>query len=109
VQVALLRQYARFFYALRDPLRLRILLALIQRGEMSVTELTRAVRVSQPLVSWHLARLRTAGLVRVKRDGRAARYSAALDEIHRLLADFDRLLVETAGRQSKTTLEDKEV
>ena len=50
------------------------------------------MRVSQPLLSWHLARLRTAGLVRVERDGRVARYSAALDEIDRHLAAFSALL-----------------
>ena len=87
-----LRGFARFFYALKDPLRLRILLALIRAGEMTVTELTRTVRVSQPLVSWHLGRLRAAGLVRVERDGRVARYSVAVDKIRHLLSSFEKLL-----------------
>ncbi len=96
-----LRKYARFFYALKDPLRLRILLALAQAGEMTVTELTRSVRVSQPLVSWHLGRLRAAGLVQVERDGRIARYSVAVGKIRRLLSSFDELLATISSDREK--------
>lgn len=92
ISPAQLRRYARFFYALKDPLRLRILLVLVKEGELTVTDLTRTVRVSQPLVSWHLARLRAVGLVRVRRDGRAALYSADVDRVRQLLEDFGRLL-----------------
>jgi ArsR family transcriptional regulator len=35
-----------------------------------VSALTRAVRVSQPLMSWHLRRLRRAGIIRTTRSGR---------------------------------------
>jgi ArsR family transcriptional regulator len=87
-----LRQAARFFYALKDPLRLRIIVTLARAGEMTVTELVRAVRVSQPLVSWHLARLRAASLVRVERDGRIARYSVDLEAMELQYADFCALL-----------------
>ncbi len=89
-----LRELARFFYALKDPLRLRLLLAIARAGEMTVTEMVRAVRVSQPLVSWHLARLRTAGVVQVKRDGRIARYSVVLDKIEQQLQAWYGLLSE---------------
>jgi len=92
-----LRQLTRFFYALKDPLRLRILVALAQTGEMTVTELVAAVRVSQPLVSWHLGRLRVAGLVQVKRDGRVARYSLDLEALESQYADFRALLTEEAA------------
>ena len=96
-----LRQTAHFFYALKDPLRLRILLALAQAGEMTVTELVHTARVSQPLISWHLGRLRVAGLVQVERDGRIARYSAALEEIERRLTAFRALLEEAANGSSE--------
>lgn len=94
-----LRESARFFYALKDPLRLRILIVLARSGEMSVADLVRAVRVSQPLVSWHLARLRTIGLVRVVRDGRIARYSLNLDILDRRYEDFRALLSGAASPQ----------
>ncbi len=92
---ARLRQAVRFFYALKDPVRLRILLALAQAGEMTVTELVQAVHLAQPLVSWHLARLRAAALVRVARDGRMAHYSLDLEALDRQWADFRAMLNES--------------
>lgn len=92
-----LREIARFFYALKDPLRLRILVTLAQEGESNVTDLAYATRISQPLLSWHLARLRIAGLVRVERDGRIVRYSVELAEIERQLAAFRALLAQGAS------------
>lgn len=55
--------------ALADPTRLRILQRLAE-GEGTVTDLMHHVDLSQPLVSWHLRRLRTAGLVETRRQGR---------------------------------------
>lgn len=49
--------------------RLRIVRRLAQ-GEASVTELIDHVGLSQPLVSWHLGKLRIAGLVETRRAGR---------------------------------------
>ena len=46
------------------------MLHLLARGPASVTELIEHVGLSQPLVSWHLGRLRLAGLVATKRIGR---------------------------------------
>ncbi len=91
-----LRQAVRFFYALKDPVRLRIMMALARAGEMTVTEIVQAVHLAQPLVSWHLARLRAAALVRVTRDGRLARYQADLDALRRQFNDFYALLSESA-------------
>ena len=39
-------------------------------GEATVTELVAQVGLSQPLVSWHVGRLRAAGLVTTRRSGR---------------------------------------
>jgi len=55
--------------ALADVNRLRIVRRLAD-GEASVSELIQHVGLSQPLVSWHLARLRLAGLVETRRAGR---------------------------------------
>jgi ArsR family transcriptional regulator len=49
--------------------RLRIVQRLAQR-EATVSELIDEVGLSQPLVSWHLGRLRLAGLVQTRRVGR---------------------------------------
>jgi len=39
-------------------------------AEATVAELVAQVRLSQPLVSWHIGRLRAAGLVTTRRIGR---------------------------------------
>ena len=49
--------------------RLRIVRSLAQ-AEATVAELVAQVRLSQPLVSWHVGRLRAAGLVATRRIGR---------------------------------------
>lgn len=91
---ARLRQLVRFFYALKDPVRLRILMALARAGEMTVTEIVETVHLAQPLVSWHLARLRAAALVRVTRDGRLARYTLDMGALERQWSDFLSMLQE---------------
>ena len=49
--------------------RLRIVRRLAER-DASVTELIEHIGLSQPLVSWHLGRLRAAGLIETRRAGR---------------------------------------
>jgi DNA-binding transcriptional ArsR family regulator len=56
------------FKALGEPGRLAILAAL-QSGEMSVSELVRATGREQPNVSQHLSSLAAAGLVESRREG----------------------------------------
>jgi ArsR family transcriptional regulator len=59
---------------LSDANRLRILTCLAQR-EMYVTELTEQLGLPQPLVSYHLRRLREAGLVCSHRRARRVYYA----------------------------------
>jgi ArsR family transcriptional regulator len=89
-----LREVARYFYALKDILRLRILVTLAESGEMTVTELARTLHVSQPLVSFHLRPLRVTGLVQVRRAGREVYCSLNLPEIQRHQAEFVEMLSE---------------
>jgi ArsR family transcriptional regulator len=55
--------------ALADVNRLRIVRRLAT-GDATVAELVAQVGLSQPLVSWHVGRLRAAGLVTTRRAGR---------------------------------------
>ncbi len=57
------------FQTLSDPTRLRILALLAARDELCVCDLTQALKLSQPMISRHLAQLRSAELVRDRRDG----------------------------------------
>jgi DNA-binding transcriptional ArsR family regulator len=92
VSLGELRETARYFHALKDILRLRILLALADDGEMTVTELAHELRVSQPLVSFHLRPLRLLGLVRVRRAGREVYCSVNLPELRRRQDEFVEML-----------------
>src|SRR4249919_4105138 len=58
---------------LADPTRVR-LLALLEREELTVAELSSVTRLAQPRVSTHLAKLTEADLVRDRRAGVSAYY-----------------------------------
>ena len=58
---------------LSDPTRMR-LLALLEREELTVAELSSVLRLAQPRVSTHLAKLKEAGLVHDRRAGVSAYY-----------------------------------
>lgn len=63
----------RVFHALADPSR-RAIFESLTRGEAAVNELTARFAISQPAVSQHLANLKSAGLVRGRREGRRVYY-----------------------------------
>ncbi len=68
--------------ALSDPTRLRMIQRLAE-GSATVSDLMRHVDLSQPLVSWHLRRLRAAGIVETRRHGREVICSLAPDTLRR--------------------------
>ena len=63
------------FRAIADPLRRGILDRLARDGATAALQLGDGFDGSQPALSKHLRVLRTAGLVRVRRDGRRQLYS----------------------------------
>jgi ArsR family transcriptional regulator len=64
------RELKTMMKALADVVRLTIIYHLARKQEMTVTALTDALEISQPLVSWHLRKLQRAGLTRMRRAGR---------------------------------------
>jgi SAM-dependent methyltransferase len=95
---------------LSDPTRVR-LLALLEREELTVAELSGVMRLAQPRVSTHLAKLKEADLVRDRRAGVSAYYrvnteldsrSAAL--LHSLHANVDDGLLDDDARRLPTVL-----
>ncbi|EJJ24656.1 ArsR/SmtB family transcription factor [Rhizobium sp. CF142] len=81
------------FRALSDPTRRGIFERLCREGEKTVGALTAHAGVSQPVVSKHLAVLKTAGLVRDRHEGRQTHYSAEI----RALAPLADWTTEMAG------------
>ena len=74
MQTAQAASMARCLKTLSDPNRIRILRILAQ-GEFCVSDLVAQLQVDQPKVSHHLAILRSAGIIRCRRDGRHINYS----------------------------------
>jgi DNA-binding transcriptional ArsR family regulator len=65
-----LRLLRDLYRALADPTRLRVCAILGEAGPLPVNELSARFGLSQPLISWHLRVLRTAGLVETRPHGR---------------------------------------
>jgi DNA-binding transcriptional ArsR family regulator len=82
-----------YFRALADRKRLHIVELLAERESMTVTQLGDELRLSQPLISWHLRILRKAGVVMTRRLGRQVRCS--LDR--QSLAEYQRQIAEALG------------
>ncbi|MGH2847072.1 MAG: ArsR/SmtB family transcription factor [Thermoleophilaceae bacterium] len=72
--------------ALADPTRLTITAALREGSELCVCDLAWIAERSQNLVSHHLRVLRTAGLVRSRRDGKMVMYALTEDGVALLAA-----------------------
>jgi DNA-binding transcriptional ArsR family regulator len=88
------------FNAVAEPRRRRIL-TLLQRGERSVNELARSLRVHQPQASKHLRVLRQVGLVRMRVAGQQRLYalqSDGLQPIHDWVTTFARFRSESFER-----------
>ena len=71
---------------LADATRLR-LMGVLLGGERDVTALTEAVGAARPAVSQHLGKLRLAGLVTARREGRRVVYAVADAHVARLVTE----------------------
>ncbi|MBF0458012.1 MAG: metalloregulator ArsR/SmtB family transcription factor [Nitrospirae bacterium] len=76
----------KLFSALSDETRLRII-KLLGAGERCVCDITAALDMSQPNVSFHLSILKEAGLISDRKDGKWVHYSLAEGDL------FSRFLV----------------
>lgn len=106
--------YASLFKALCEPVRLRIVCLILERGELCVCDIVDALDLSQSVVSRHLAYLRNADLLAARRDGVWVYYQLlsgvvftdellALFKVHsrtapELKADLERVAAQEGGR-----------
>ena len=77
---------AEVFRVLSDPTRIRIVLALRGR-ELSVNQLAEVVEKTPTIVSQHLAKMRWARMVTVRRDGTRAFYRLTDEHARRLVGE----------------------
>ncbi len=92
MELQALKELREYYRILSDSARLRILEQLARR-ELTVTELARGLKMSQPLVSWHLRRLTRAGLVRIKRNGREVHCSIDRARMHDYERQFEAMIM----------------
>jgi ArsR family transcriptional regulator, lead/cadmium/zinc/bismuth-responsive transcriptional repressor len=89
-----------------DPLRARILAALLVTEEVCVGDLALALDASEDAVSYALRLLRTAGLVRRRREGRMGYYRLNDGAARDALADSLARLRSLAGLHPEATADD---
>ncbi len=81
------------YKALSDETRLRIL-KLLEDGELCVCDISEALVMAQPNISFHISMLKDAGLLQDRKDGRWIHYSLNLSDIFIrliLLGTFERM------------------
>jgi len=78
------REAAAFLKAIGHESRL-VILCTLSEGEKSVGELETLLQQRQASISQQLARLRSEGLVRARRDGKTVYYSIASNEARTLV------------------------
>lgn len=78
-----LEQAARWFHALSDQTRLRIIDCLLE-CEQCVCDLTDMLQAGQSRLSFHLKILKDAGILKDRREGRWIYYSLNPDAIEEL-------------------------
>ncbi len=79
------KELVRWFKLLADETRLKILIFLLERGELNVRALCDLLQLSQPAVSHHLALLRVDGLIDCRRDGKHNFYRILPDRFSELM------------------------
>ena len=72
---------SEFFKALAHPLRLRLVMELMQRGTCNVTQLQEVLEIPQSTVSQHLTKLKQNKVVRFERRGLEVYYQIHNDKV----------------------------
>jgi ArsR family transcriptional regulator, arsenate/arsenite/antimonite-responsive transcriptional repressor len=91
------------FKALSEETRLRIV-KLLEHGELCVCDIVAALDMIQPKVSFHLAVLKEAGLIKDRKQGKWTHYSIADTDMFRrilLLSTLERISAETVSEDMR--------
>ena len=77
-----MKELLSVFKALSDETRLRII-KLLEQGELCVCDITAALDMVQPKVSFHLSTLKEAGLIKDRKSGKWIHYSLSDADLFR--------------------------
>ncbi len=97
---------AKFFRALGDPRRLRILRAVLDE-EKNVSEIVKLTGAPQGRVSTHLACLRWCGYVTARQEGRQVFYRVTDPRVRALLGTASDLVRDNCERIRACTITDR--
>jgi ArsR family transcriptional regulator, arsenate/arsenite/antimonite-responsive transcriptional repressor len=86
------------FKALSDETRLRII-KLLEEGELCVCDITAALDMVQPKVSFHLSTLKEAGLIKDRKQGKWIHYSLNEKDLFRRM-----LILSSCERMQDVTI-----
>lgn len=90
----------RLLGLLSDPVRLRMLFALVSVDELCVGDVAMTLEVTLDQASYGLKMLRSAGLVQTRRDGRVIYYRLADGFPHQLLEHCLRQLLTISTKEA---------
>jgi ArsR family transcriptional regulator len=95
------------FKALSEETRLRVL-KLLDHGELCVCDIVAALDMIQPKISFHLAVLKDAGLIKDRKQGKWVHYKIDDSDIFRrflILSALERISAESVKKDSKRLAE----
>lgn len=117
-------KYTKFFKALGEPTRIKILKLLADR-ELCVCELMEVLDMNQPRISQHLRVLKEAGIIKERKQAQWSYYSLCCDDfreftqafivfieedlknIGELTGEYQRLAIRTADQKGGTEYENR--
>lgn len=91
-----------FFHGLANPVRLQIVLALIDR-EKSVSELIEELEMKQSQISNQLTCLKTCGFVSSKKEGKYVYYKVSDPRVQEIIQLVQSIVADNASRINSCT------
>lgn len=93
-----MNELTQIFKALSDETRLRII-KLLEHGELCVCDITAALEMVQPKISFHLSALKEAGLIKDRKQGKWIHYSLNEKDLFRRM-----LILSSCERMDGTSI-----
>jgi len=93
-----MNELVTIFKALSDETRLRVI-KLLEQGELCVCDITAALDMVQPKVSFHLSALKEAGLIKDRKQGKWIHYSLTEKDLFRRM-----LILSACERMQDSTI-----
>jgi len=102
-----MKDILNIFKALSEETRLRVL-KLLDHGELCVCDIVAALDMIQPKISFHLAVLKDAGLIKDRKQGKWVHYKIDDSDMFRrflILSTLERISAESVKKDNKRLAE----